>query len=211
MGKPSARSSWFQARSSILWSDLGVRFERHFFVVLSLSLIMIAMTLLGGCGFRPLYGDNSATTSAVGALANVSVHTPEDTVGRALRYNLLDILNADGNQPVSPLYNLKLTPYSYSQNVAIQSDASVTRANVVLTVPFTLISVATGKSVFSSTARARTSYNRVESEFANLTASDAAKKRISQVVADDIKLQLSIYFDRHPSTDEATTAAPSPH
>lgn len=204
MGKPSARSSWFRARSSILWSELASRFERHVFVALALSLILIGVAPLGGCGFRPLYGENGVTSSTVNDLSNISISSPEDTIGRALRYDLLDALNPDGNQPVSPLYNLKLTPYSYSQDVAIQSNASVTRANVVLTVPFTLTSVETGKTILASTARARTSYNRVESEFANLTANEDAKKRIAKTVADDIKLQLGVYFERHPGA----TASP---
>lgn len=206
MGKPSARSSWFRGRSSISLSDLASRFERKAFVILALTLIVIGVAPLGGCGFRPLYGENSVSNSTVGDLANVSVNSPENEIGRALRYDLLDVLNPDGNQPASPLYTLNLTPYSYSQDVAIQSNASVTRANVVLTVPFTLTSVETGKTVFASTARARTSYNRVESEFANLTAGQDAQKRIAKVVVDDIKLQLSVFFDRNPGAAKAASS-----
>ena len=185
-----------------LLSGLTRRVHRHGLAVLALSLILIGAAPLGGCGFRPLYGENSVSNSTVDELGSVAVISPENSVGRALRYGLLDVLNADGNQPVSPLYNLTLTPYSYSQDVAIQSNAAVTRANVVLTVPFTLTSVATGKTLLATTARARTSYNRVESEFANLTAEDDAKKRIAKSVADDIKLQLSVYFARHPGAAE---------
>ena len=209
MGKPSAKSSWFRARSSTLLSELSERFERHIFVALALSLILIGVAPLGGCGFRPLYGGNSITNSTVDDLSAIAVNSPEDSVGRTLRYDLLDVLNSDGNQPASPLYNLNLSPHSYSQDVAIQSNASVTRANVVLTVPFTLTSTKTGKTIFASTARSRTSYNRVQSEFSNLTASEDARQRIAKVVAEDIRLQLSVYFDRHPGGDHSDGMSPA--
>src|SRR3569623_1587331 len=113
MGKLSARSSWFRGRSSISWSDLAGRFERHVFVALALSLILVGVAPLGGCGFRPLYGENGVTGSTVNDLGSIAVNSPENGVGRDLRYDLLDVLNTDGNQPASPLYSLNLTPYSY--------------------------------------------------------------------------------------------------
>jgi LPS-assembly lipoprotein len=186
-----------------LWSEAR-HIDRHGSGARGLRAALIATLLLalaaplGACGFRPLYGSTGVETNTLGDLSSVAIVAPETTVGRTLKFNLLDTLNTDGDQPVSPLYKLNLRPYSYSQNVAIQQDASVTRANFVLVVPFTLVSTATGKTLFKSTARRRTSYNRVESEFANISASQDAEKRTTEAVAADIKLQLSVYFDRHP-------------
>jgi LPS-assembly lipoprotein len=203
MGKPSARSSWFPARSSISWSEI----LRRPFQLLAFLLLTGALLPLGGCGFRPLYGDHGATGgSTVNQLADVDVQSPETTVGRSLRYSLLDGMGTNGNAPVSPVYRLVLKPSSYTQDVAIQQDAAVTRANFVLVVPFTLVSTATNKTVFRSTARARSSYNRVESEFANLSAAQDAEKRVAEAVAEDIKLQVSVFFDRQAST--GATAVP---
>ncbi len=203
MGKPSARSSWFRARSSTLWSKAGqisaaASVAAPLRSALGLVLLFALAAPLGACGFHPLYGSTGVETSIVGDLSSVTINTPDTAIGRSLKFNLLDTLNSDGNQPVSPLYKLNLRAYSYSQNVAIQEDASVTRANFVLVVPFTLVSTDTGKTLFKSTARRRTSYNRSESEFANITARQDAEKRTAEAVAADIKLQLSIYFDRHP-------------
>lgn len=208
MGKPSARSSWFPARSSTSWSDAlwseapwsgAIRAAPRLFALL---LLVGALLPLGGCGFRPLYGDSGAAGGGtVSRLADVDVVAPETSVGRSLKYNLLDSLSADGNAPVSPLYKLILQPQSYTQDVAIQQDAAVTRANFVLVVPFSLASTANGKTVFKSTARARSSYNRVESEFANLSAARDAERRVAEAVAADIKLQVSVFFDRQASKD----------
>ena len=201
MGKPSARSSWFPARSSTSWSEI-LRTPLHLALLL---LLAGAFLPLGGCGFRPLYGDHGAAGgSTVNRLAEVDVVSPETTVGRTLKYSLLDSMGVNGNAPVSPLYRLTLSPRSYTQNVAVQTDATVTRANFVLVVPFTLVSTATNKTIFHSTARARSSYNRVESEFANLSAAQDAAKRVAEAVANDIKLQLSVYFDRQAPRDGDT-------
>lgn len=184
MVKPSAKSSWCLERSSTLLS------RAKFIFVLALVLPLTA------CGFRPLYGEQGAGTNNALALSTITIEAPETSVGRKLKFDLLDNLNNGGEQPVSPAYRLTMFPKNYSQNVAVQQDASVTRATFVLVVPYVLISNATGKVVHRSTARARSSYNRGDSEFANLSAREDAEKRTAEAVADDIRTQVSVYFDR---------------
>jgi LPS-assembly lipoprotein len=166
--------------------------------VIPLALCLILAMPLAGCGFTPLYGTGSANGQGVGTaasdLADITVSAPDSMTGRALKFDLLDQMNNGGNQPVSPLYILSIRPNNYSQNLAIQQNATVTRANFVLVVPFTLTSIATGKVIYHATARARSSYDRVESEFANLNAMNYAMEQTSKSVADDITLQLSVYF-----------------
>lgn len=196
MAKLSARSSWSPAKSSTSLSDhMSQRFS--LIVVIGMSL------MLSACGFRPLYGDNGVEASTYGDLGGISVSAPNTSVGRALKFDLLDTLNDNGDQPASPLYALTLKPQSYSLNVAVQQDATVTRRNLVLVVPFILRDIATGKILYNSTARARSSYNRVDSEFANLSATADAEKRTAQAVAADIKTQISVYFDRRARDGKA--------
>ena len=66
-----------------------------------------------------------------------------------------------------------------------------------------LIDVETGKPVMRSVARSRTSYNRVESEFANITAARDAEARVARDVAADIKLQLGVHFSSQPRVADA--------
>ena len=166
-------------------------------------LLIVASALpLGGCGFRPLYGDRG-TESTVNKLADVDVSAPENEIGRLLKYGLLDRITETGYAPANATYKVVLSPTAYTEDVAVQQNAAVTRANFVLVVPFTLVG-ADGKTLFRSVARSRSSYNRVESEFANLTAAKDAHKRTAEAVADDIKLQLSVFFDRQTSTASAS-------
>ncbi|HEX7774941.1 MAG TPA: hypothetical protein VF449_00275 [Parvibaculum sp.] len=166
-------------------------------------LLLAAPLALGGCGFRPLYGDHGAA-SVVNQLSGVDVAAPESPIGRELKFDLLDRFSESGDAPASAPYKIVLSPTDYTQNVAVQQNAAITRANYVLVVPFRLVETAHDKTVFHSTSRSRSSYNRVESEFANLAAAQDAEKRTAEAVADDIKLQLSVYFDR-----QASQAAPA--
>lgn len=195
MGKPSARSSSFRARSS----------TSSFKAPLAALVLFVAIPL-AGCGFSPLYeGDSGART--VNALADIDISAPETPVGRALKFGLLDEITGSGYAPASAAYRLVLTPRSQTQDVAIQQDAAVTRANYILVVPFTLVDNATGRTILRSTARSRSSYNRVESEFANLTAAQDAERRTAEAVARDIKRQISVFFDRGTTPVSAADAA----
>lgn len=201
MGKPSARSSWCRAKSSTSWSETPPRSAspaagwRAALRGAALLVLIAAMAPLGGCGFRPLYGQQGGE-SVITQLAGLDVAAPGTRIGRELKYGLLDSFSAAGEPPANPAYRVELAPILYTQDVAVQQDAAVTRANLVLVVPFKLIETANNRTLLRSTARSRSSYNRVENEFANLSAAQDAEKRTAKAVADDIKMQLSIYFER---------------
>ncbi|MBX3492299.1 MAG: hypothetical protein KF899_05030 [Parvibaculum sp.] len=162
-----------------------------------LGAMLLALLVLPACGFTPMYATHNGASVAAD-LSMLDVKAPENALGRALKYNLLDILSPSGNPPANAPYRVELAPTLYEEDVAIERDADVTRKNTVLVVPFRLIDVETGKPVMRSVARSRTSYNRVDSEFANITASRDAQARVARDVAGEIKLQLGIHFSGNP-------------
>jgi len=168
-----------------------------FFAVAALA---IALT---GCGFKPLYGDRGVMNIGT-ELANidVSIDGGDGDVGRLIKYDLLDNLSSSGNAPGNPDYRVDLTTNFHEQDVAIQIDAEVTRSNVIVTVHFRLVDTHSGKVVLTSVARSRTSYNRVTSEFANITASQNAQRRTAKAIADDIKIQIAVYLDRKAAKED---------
>lgn len=164
--------------------------------------VLLALLVLPACGFTPMYATHN-NTSIAADLSMLDVKAPENDLGRALKYNLLDLLSPTGNPPANALYRVELAPTLYEEDVAIERDADVTRKNAVLVVPFRLVDVETGKPVMRSVARSRTSYNRVTSEFANITASRDAQARIARDVAADIKMQLGVHFSSQPGVADA--------
>ena len=158
-----------------------------------LALALIAP--LGACGFSPLYAERNGGT-VTDDLMQLDVSAPENELGREIKYSLLDVLSSSGNPPANAPYVVEIAPVLYSEDVAIERDADVTRKNLALLVPFRLVDTQTKKTLLRSTSRSRSSYNRVTSEYANIIAEDDARARIAKAAANDIKLQLSIYFDR---------------
>lgn len=191
MENPSAKSSSCRARSSTSWSEQGGRAAQW----LALAFLLLAAPMIASCGFTPLYAERGSA-SVTADLAGLDVRAPDTKLGRELKYNLLDLLSNSGNPPSNPAYVVELAPTVYDEDLAIERDADVTRKNLVMVVPFRLVDTATDAVIMRSTARSRSSYNRVESEFANIVAAQDAESRIARAIADDIRLQLSIHFDR---------------
>ena len=191
MENPSEKSLSCRARSSTSWSDRSRAGSQW----LALGMLLLVAPALASCGFTPLYAERGAA-SVSADLSALDVRAPDTKLGRELKYNLLDLLSGSCNPPSNPAYVVELAPTVYDEDLAIERDADVTRKNMVMVVPFRLVDTATNKIVMRSTARSRSSYNRVDSEFANIVAAQDAERRIARSIADDIKLQLSIHFDR---------------
>ncbi|MDE1174901.1 MAG: hypothetical protein PW790_14750 [Parvibaculaceae bacterium] len=164
-------------------------------IMLAALLVPAAGTALSGCGFQPMYAE-STQNAAADRLAAIDVTAPHSPLGREIQYDLFNAMNAQGLAPSSPLYQLNISPAYYEQDVAVELNTNVSRRNYVLVTQFVLVDLQTNKPVFSGSSRSSSSYNRFESEFANLSASEGAMKRTSQAVADDIKTQLAVYFTR---------------
>lgn len=169
--------------------------------ILALLFLGLAPGLVG-CGFSPLYATRNGDLAA--SLAGVAVEAPDTRLGRNLKFALIDDLQAAGTSSASPQYVVKLSPRTYEEDVAIQQDASVTRKNIVLLVTFTLARYGEDKPLYSSIARSRTSYNRVDSEFANIIASQDGLQRSTTMVAQDIRLQLGVFFERRKTAMRAS-------
>ena len=191
MENPFARSSSCPARSSTSWPD-----------VKRLAAPLIALLLvvpLGACGFSPLYAERDGVV-VTDELSQLDVSAPDNELGREIKYSLLDLFSSTGNPPPNAPYLLEIAPVLYSEDVITERDADVTRKNLALLVPFRLVKADTKETLLRSTSRSRSSYNRVQSEYANIVADKDTRERIARAAANDIRLQLSIYFDRAAKT-----------
>lgn len=191
MENPSARSSSCLARSSTSWPDV----KRLAAPLIALAL----MAPLSACGFSPLYAERGGV-AVTDELSQLDVSAPDNALGREIKYSLLDLFSSTGNPPPNAPYILEIAPVLYSEDVITERDADVTRKNLALLVPFRLVKKDTKETLLRSTSRSRSSYNRVQSEYANIVADKDTRERIAKAAANDIKLQLSIYFDRAAKT-----------
>jgi LPS-assembly lipoprotein len=160
---------------------------------LSLGLL----TWLTGCGFQPLYGVHSASPGAPAEakFAAVRVDTIPDRAGQQLRNELLDRLNPRG-VPAQPLYHLTVQLAVRKQNLGIQANDTSTIGRVDVQAAFTLLDVGTEKPVHQGSSRSITTFQVVQSNFANIQAENDAQARALREISDDIRVQLALFFSK---------------
>ena len=160
-----------------------------------LALLVALLGLVGGCGFRPLYGQPTSGHGTVAELAAVAVNPIPDRLGQLVRNHLRDQLAPRGT-PARPRYRLEIALASASEGLAIKRDEEITRSNLRLTASFTLRSSPSGETLLQGHTRSVASYNLVRSDFANLIAKRDAESRVARETGDQIATRLAIFFDR---------------
>jgi LPS-assembly lipoprotein len=152
--------------------------------------VLAACSLLGACGFHPMYGSSLAP-----ALSSVYVEPIADRDGYELRNTLIDALQSDGDK-AGKAYSLRVTLNESSQGIALQNDATITRYNNRLEAHY-ILSDMKGAVLTSGTQVELSAYNVVQSPYATLTAQQDSSKRAAQDVAERIHLDLGVWFRKH--------------
>ena len=171
------------------------------------GVTLIAMLLLAGCGFQPLYGENTVLSDGetpvdvIDELSKISIviAVADDVDGRGsglvgfeTRNQLIDLLGAQN--VAATTYELQVRLRGFRRGLAVQSDASVTRFNYELIGSYELFDLGKSKAILTGNSRAFSAYNVVDSEFATVTARRDAEFRAARNIAEDMKLQLALFF-----------------
>ncbi len=162
--------------------------------VLQVVLLSLMAGLIAGCGFKPLYGRDGASPAR---LAGIYVEPIADRTGYELRNTLIDLLDAGDRGAKN--YSLKIVLQQERKGIALQTDASITRYNVMVNADYALRD-ATGKVLKQGRQSTLTAYNVVSSPYATLTAEHDAQKRAAEDLAYRIQLDLGVFFARHKNS-----------
>jgi len=159
--------------------------------------VAFAAVALTACGFHPLYGSSRTAGALQGTFAQIYVEPVYDmsvaNTGYDLRNRVIDTLGASSG---AAQYHLKLTLSTTSQGIALQNDASITRYNDTVTVTYSLVDTASGKEVTKGTETGLSAYNVVQSPYSTLIAQQDSDRRVAEDIAERIRLDLGVYFDR---------------
>jgi LPS-assembly lipoprotein len=172
-----------------------------------LTRVLAALALAGltaGC-FQPMYGDSSvvATAGLDGRLAGVRVRqidtpngTPLARVGVGVRNELIYELTG-GGEPNSATHRLDVKLSSTQLQVIV--DVTTARPeiqNYGIDASYTLVDLATGKTVVSGQTFSRVSYDipGQQQRFAGARGLRDAENRAAKVIADNIRSRLASYF-----------------
>ena len=155
----------------------------------------LALAALAGCGFKPLYGTNSATHAPAAAVQFAQIEIPPlpNETGQELRNMLIDELHPGGPAD-SYKYTLKVAIREADLNLGLQQNATATRGQVRLTAEYWLVDADNGKTLVHETVRTSTGYNILINQFGTVLSTADARNRGLQQIADELTLHLALYF-----------------
>lgn len=152
-----------------------------------------ALSLLSGCGFRPLYGRSSVSgrPDVLEALARVRVRTIPDRQGQRLRQILREKLASNGE---TSAVELEVSLAQQIQELGVRPDSTTSRANLIFIAGLALIE--NGARVYGDSVQAIVSYNILDDQYGTVSSQSDAEDRALRQIADEIKSRLGVYFDR---------------
>ncbi len=157
------------------------------------------LSLLAGCGFRPLYKKGEEET--LGHLSKIKIAIIPDRHGQLLRNDLLMRLTPYG-APDVPLYELKVHMDYEKKELSFLKDSSTNRSQVVLRVGFDLSHLRTGKVLCRGSETLTADFNTLMfSPYSNLVSEENAKNRLIDEVAQNMKAQLATFFTYDEKVD----------
>ena len=173
--------------------------------VISAALLVM---IVGGCGFRPLYGRDGGQ-SVAGELSLIQIAPINDRLGQQLRNNLLDALAPRGPGPGGSRYLLQVTLTEGISSLAVKKSAFATRANLQLSAQYSLQGIDGKTNLFSSTSRSVSSFNILGSEFATVMAERSARARALKGLGEEIRTQLAVFLRTETGPEDGSRPAGS--
>ena len=169
----------------------------------------IMVLIISACGFKPMYGQNSAAGSQLAqVMANIQIDEIRNMTGRQER--LSQLLENNLHERISPLRSDGSTKYILKANYnveergyGIREDESVTLQNLRLSVAFSLVDINSDQSIMDGTARAIVTYDLVQSDFSNNVARETSLERLSEEVANQIITRIGTFLSNNPQNSEA--------
>jgi LPS-assembly lipoprotein len=160
----------------------------------------VAGLALAGCGWQPVYGPAAGGAPAQAGLAQTAVTLIPERNGQLLRQALQARLDR-GSGAVEQRYALAVSGLSISgEPLAIQRDNTTSRVRLVGVAPWSLTSLGpVRRTLASGQARVVDGYNVINQQyFASDLDSEAVQRRMIDALAEQITLQVAMYFRRQP-------------
>lgn len=157
-------------------------------VALAALGLLCVLPMMSACGFTPLYAQPGVTP----AMAAIRVVTPEGRTGHLIGEDLRDDLAVGPRR--EPLYqlNLAVEEKRYARGLNVQQTA--TWYELRLDVAYSLLEIATGRTITAGRVPVEISYNAVDDPYAGIVAQQDGQKRAAADASQRIRLKLADYF-----------------
>jgi LPS-assembly lipoprotein len=167
-------------------------FARRMKIVLG-AASLVGVTLLGGCGFQPLYGPTASGAYLSDVMRTVDISIIPGRVGQRIRNELIFVSTGGGEQ-AQPKYRLDIAVRESILNSAVEDDGEATSQIYQLFTQFKLIRLADNKVVLEGSNNARAAYDKADSVFADVRAKRDAEDRSARTISEAIRTRVAAYF-----------------
>jgi LPS-assembly lipoprotein len=162
------------------------------------AIFLIVLVLLGtlaACGFSPIYGQSSASNQpgVAAQLNQVAIDGIANRQGQQLRNLLIDRMYGKG-RPQQATHRLSVVLNTSESDLGIRKDATAARAELNVSASVTLTESRSGKEVLQFNTNSIVSYNKVDAQYAALTAQKNAEERAVGDLAEKIINRVSLFF-----------------
>ncbi len=165
-------------------------------------LPLLAAPLVAGCGFQPVYAPaaGQADSAAASGLAEINVGLIPERTGQLLRNALQERFERSG-VAVARRYDLAVAYQFSAEAIGIQQDYSSSRLRFIGLANFTFTAQDPSRTTLTSgVARSADGVNMFDNQFfAADQETEMVQRRIAEALADQIALQLAIYFHKRPA------------
>lgn len=180
----------------------------RFRIAVLVAAAAASVVALSGCGYRPVYGEQSAAVSgdvARAGLGSVKILGIADRRGQILRNYLLDRMTPRG-EPATPRYVLSVTTTESRRFTSSRADGTATRADLVIVARYSLRDATSDLVVFTERSEGLATYNLLTARYASVASEDEARRRAAEQIADQIALQVALFLNRRHAAGQADKA-----
>jgi len=171
-----------------------------------LTLVTLLTLGLWGCGFSPMYVQDSRAPSVssmdaqdpILSFNNIAVANIPDRSGQYLRNQLIDTIYINGVPP-SPDYELQMRRLNETITpLGIRRDETATRAQMRLTVEMVVVDRSTQAVVLSRNLIATNSFNQLRSQYTTNVSNQYARERALDELARQAITEIALFLKRTP-------------
>jgi LPS-assembly lipoprotein len=161
----------------------------------------VAVAMLAGCGFHPMYAPSANGGPAIGPVVVDQIDTK---AGHLVKAELEKLLQVERNAGGAP-QRLKVSVSESSAGLGFRVDESASRSDLLVSASYALYA-ADGKEVLRGAASAGASYDIPNSAYGEIAAQDDARERAAENVAEKLRADIAVRLAQL----RARQAAPTP-
>lgn len=161
---------------------------------------LLITVALGGCGFHPLYAEQT-TLGFDPTLAAIDVRPAPDRIGQILVASVREQLNPRGAQ-LKTRYVLSIGLQVAQNDLGIRRDNTSTRGELTITTNLVLTDNTSQKVVFHDQIRRITSFNRPDDAYAATVAETNAREEAASDLGREIAERLALYVRQQQAGDK---------